>query len=183
MYTRTWSQFRQSCEQLVEQPKAATSSQVTTIIQEARKLVFWNVILISVFACSKVVLSIVVRYQRFPPFLVSTSDQNGAIILWDPFIGNDFEACSYNNESIKDMKPLLQTCKYKYDFSKKWMFFSVFLRWNSNELFWSCVRRLSICPFVKFSKFHLFLQNDINWYILNIFSRITDPISTKLKLA
>ena len=156
MYTRTWSQFRQSCEQLLEQPKAATSSQVTTIIQEARKLVFWNVILISVFACSKVVLSIVVRYQRFPPFLVSTSDQNGAIILWDPFIGNDFEACSYNDESIKDMKPLLQTCKYKYDFSKKCMFFFSFpemkLKWAFLIMCPSFVYP-SVCKIFKISSF------------------------------
>ena len=83
---------------------------------------FGNVKLISLFACSIVVLSIVVRYQRSPLCSdcpdVFISDQNGAIILWDPVIGNDIELYSLNDELIKDMKPLLQTCKYKYDFLK-----------------------------------------------------------------
>lgn len=117
-----------TCEQVIllvgSQPKAATFSQVTTIIQEATKLrMFGKRTRILLDPCCKVELCVVVRYHSCPPFLVSMSVQNGAIILWEPFIGKGCDVYSVsgvanvtspllftfeNNTTI-----LLRMCKYQ----------------------------------------------------------------------
>lgn len=73
------------------QPKTATFSQVTTIIQEAAKLrMCGKRFRISLVPCSNIKFCVVKRYHSCPPFLISMSVQNGAMILWEPLIGKEF---------------------------------------------------------------------------------------------
>lgn len=73
------------------QPKTATFSQVTTIIQEAAKLrMCGKRFRISLVPCSNIKSCVVKRYHSCPPFLISMSVQNGAMILWEPLIGKEF---------------------------------------------------------------------------------------------
>lgn len=72
------------------QPKTATFSQVTTIIQEAAKLrMCGKRFRISLAPCSNMKSCVVKRYHSCPPFLISMSVQNGAMILWEPLIGKE----------------------------------------------------------------------------------------------
>lgn len=72
------------------QPKTATFSQVTTIIQEAAKLrMCGKRFRISLVPCSNIKSCVLKRYHSCPPFLISMSVQNGAMILWEPLIGKE----------------------------------------------------------------------------------------------
>lgn len=107
-----------TCSQLIvpvaEQTCAATSSHVTTIIHVAEKVSrLGNTVRILFVPCCKIEKSVVVRYQRDPPFKVFMSVQNGAIILCDPFIGKAY-AVNWLNAVPNVTSPLVLTCVQKY---------------------------------------------------------------------
>ena len=78
-------------EQGSSHPNSATLSQVTIIIHVAAKfsILGKRERILVVPCCSSEFC--VVRYHNRPPFPVSMSVQKGAIILWDPLIGNGSE--------------------------------------------------------------------------------------------
>ena len=75
-------------EQVNPQWYSATLSHVTIIIHVAAKfsILGKRERILVVPCCSSQFC--VVRYHNCPPFLVSMSVQKGAMILWDPLIGN-----------------------------------------------------------------------------------------------
>lgn len=107
MYLTCW----QVIAPVPEQPYAATSSHVTIISIVAEKVAkLGNTVRILFVPNCKMDESVVVRYQRYPPFAVLMSVQNGAIILCDPVIGKAFALYSFNAVS-NVTSPLLLTWK------------------------------------------------------------------------
>ena len=92
-----------------EHPKKFTFSQVAINIQDAlNRKKFGKYVLISTVALSSKSICVVSLYQTVPPFNVSTSDQNGAIILASLATGNG-SGVYVCTGSKKEITPLVLT--------------------------------------------------------------------------